>query len=268
MASNGSKFDFFTMIQYNTRMKKSILIFLILLLIATPLLVATASSDDSLLKKGDTGSEVYALQRRLNELGYLNYRPTGKFSDMTTQAVMKFQQLNSIPADGRISMATKQAIFAVDAIKNSSNPKFKKIIGKAYTGTNKDKGMLSSWEKINQIFQVGDEVLVTDYNTEIEFTLKRVGGVHNAQVVTVSDSDFDNYTEVFGGGETWEHRAVLVEINGTKYAASLFGMPTHTEPQSESGMNGYTILYFNSSNTDVYALTDDEHANAITRISA
>lgn len=231
------------------------------------MLLSAASSDADSLKKGDAGSEVYAVQRKLNELGYLNYRPTGKFSDMTTEAVRKFQQLNEIPSTGEVNTATKQAIFSSEAKRNSANPDFKKVIGRAYTGTNHGKGVLSAWENINKMFAVGDTVKVTDYNTEIDFKLKRIGGKNSAQVVTVSQEDYDKYTEIFGGGETWEHRAVLVTINGTEYAASLFGTPTHTEPQSESGMNGYTTLYFNNSKTDVHAIADEEHAVALTRIS-
>ncbi len=246
---------------------KKIVIFIVLILMTAPMLLSAASADSGSLKKGDTGSEVYAVQRKLNELGYLNYRPTGKFSDMTTEAVRKFQQLNELPATGEVNAATKQAMLANEAIRNSANAEFKKIIGRAYTGTNHSKGVLSAWENIDKMFPVGETVKITDYNTEIDFKVKRIGGKNSAQVVTVSQEDYDKYTEIFGGGETWEHRAVLVTINGTEYAASLFGTPTHTEPQSESGMNGYTILYFNNSKTDVHAIADEEHAVALTRIS-
>ncbi len=243
-------------------------VFLIVLVVISSVFILTASGTASIatLKSGDSGEEVYAVQSRLYDLGYLNYRPTGNFSDMTVQAVQKFQQLNDLTASGEIDQTTKQALFSGTAKRNASNPAFKVLSGPGYNGEIKRKGLLSSWETIDKIFPVGASAKITDYNSETTFNVKRVGGVNCAQVVTETEDDFDSYTYAFGG-ETWEHRAVLVSIDGTEYAASLFGMPTNTEALNTSGMNGYTILYFNNSRTDINSIGDEEHSIAITRVS-
>jgi peptidoglycan hydrolase-like protein with peptidoglycan-binding domain len=249
-------------------MKKKLVILLILICCMLPFLLSLTDGD-AILMQGDTGSEVYAIQRRLCELGYLNYRPTGKFSDMTTNAVFKFQQVNGIGADGQVGRSTSQALFSHDAKRNMANPQFKKRVGVGYTGEVNTKGVLSGWEVISQAYPVGSTATVRDYNTGKTFRMTRVGGNGCAQVKTETADDFDVYTEVFNG-ETWEHRTVLVSIGGTEYAASLFGMPTNHEVQAatdaaQTNMNGYTILYFNNSHTDVQGLADEEHTLAVLR---
>ncbi|MDL2237279.1 peptidoglycan-binding protein [Christensenellaceae bacterium OttesenSCG-928-K19] len=246
-------------------MKKHVLIFLVILLATLPLL-GTTSTESTVVQQGDAGSEVYAIQRRLCELGYLNYRPTGKFSDMTAQSVRQFQQINGISPDGQVGRATMQAIFSDSAVRNTPNPEFKRVFGITYTGEITEKGTLSAWETINSIYRTGDVITITDYNSGITFDMKRVGGINCAQIIPNTEEDYAAYQEIFRG-ETWEHRAVLANIKGANYAASLFGMPSGTETLNSSGMVGYTILYFNNSKTDIYEIADEEHLLAITGIS-
>jgi len=248
-------------------MKKRFITLLLIIFISLPFMMSLTGGD-AIIAKDDTGSEVYAIQRRLSDLGYLNYRPTGKFSDMTANAVRKFQQVNGIAADGQIGESTSQVLFSDSAKRNTANPQFKRIVGKAYTGEVTGKATLSGWETIDKIFPVGTTATIKDYNTGTTFSVKRVGGNNCAQVKTVTAEDFDVYNEVFGG-QTWEHRPVFVSIGGAEYAASLFGMPTNNEPSASSdNMNGYTTLYFNNSNTDVQGLPDEEHVISILQIGS
>ena len=246
-------------------MKKIILLSVILILLV-PLVLSATQSSSATLKNGDTGSEVYEVQRRLYDLGYLNYRPTAKFSDMTMFAVQKFQRISEISPTGEVDAATRIALFSPDAYKNTFNPEFKLISGIVSNGQISRKGLLSAWDTIDKFFTVGSTAEIVDYNSGITFNVKRVGGINSAHVITVSDTDYEKYLEAFGG-QTWEHRAVLVTINGSEYAASLFGMPTGTETLNASGMSGYTVLYFNDSKSDINAIADVEHAISITRIS-
>ena len=248
-------------------MKKRIFLCIIAIFLLVPLLIGTSSADSAVVKQGDTGSDVYAIQRRLNELGYLNYRPTGKFSDMTAQAVRQFQQINDIAPDGQVGRSTMQAIFSDTAKRNVINPEFKRIVGIPYSGEVTEKGALSAWETVDAIFRVGTKAQITDYNSGQTFGVTRVGGARCAQVVPETEEDYTVYSEVFRG-ETWEHRPVLVTINGVSYAASLFGQPTGTRAHNASGMLGYTILYFNNSRTDIFELADEEHILALTGIAA
>lgn len=218
------------------------------------------------ITRGKTGTEIYSIQERLIELGYLNYRATGKFSNMTSNAVRNFQQRNGLPADGQIGAETMRALFSEDAVRQGANPKFSSAVGRAYTGSVVQSAAASTWEAIDAQFPVGSQVTVTDYNTGETFAVVRTGGVNNAEVTAASVQDNDAFLHVFGG-YSWEHRPVLVEIGGTQYAGSLFGMPTGLEMAGSSGMSGSTFLYFNNARSDVFQLADEEHVLAITRVT-
>lgn len=62
------------------------------------------------LKKGDTGSAVRDLQRRLNDLGY-NITVDSWFGDQTYQAVIDFQKKNNITAIGEVGPRTNALLF-------------------------------------------------------------------------------------------------------------------------------------------------------------
>lgn len=246
---------------------KKILITAIILVLLTPA-AALSADDEPNYSKGDTGTEVYAIQQRLLDLGYLQYRPTGKYSDMTANAVKRFQQINGIEADGQVGTETNSALFSDNAKRNAVNPAVKRATGAQYSGEQTEPGVLSDWTAINELIPVNTIFTVTDFNSGISFNMQRIGGINYAQVKTVTPADYNAFLEVFGS-ESWDHRSVLVEYGDTKYAASLFGMPTNNEASASSdNMNGYTELFFNNSASDLYGIPDEEHNAAITRIAA
>lgn len=246
---------------------KKILILALVLISFIP--AATLAADEEpIYSKGDTGTEVYAIQQRLLDLGYLQYRPTGKYSDMTANAVKRFQQINGIDADGQVGAETNLALFSDDAKRNTFNPTVKRTSGAPYSGEQTEPGTLSDWSAINELLPVNTIFTVTDFNSGISFNMQRIGGINYAQVKTLSPADYNAFLEVFGA-ESWDHRSVLVEYGNVKYAASLFGMPTNNEASaSANNMNGYTELFFNNSASDLYGIPDEEHIAAIARIAA
>lgn len=245
-------------------MKKRLLALLLICSIV-PLVLAAADSGD-VVSHGQTGKDIYSIQVRLIELGYLNYRPTAKFSGMTTDAVRDFQRRNNLPPDGLIGAETMAVLFSDDAVRQGANPAFSSAVGRAYTGTIKEKGILSSWESISSVFPIGKEAKIIDYNTGDSFTVKRTGGINNAEVTAETKQDNDIFSYVFGG-YSWEHRPVLVEIDGIRYAGSLFGMPTRLSSGTNGGMSGSTFLYFNNARSNLFGMSDEEHSVAITGIA-
>ena len=71
---------------------------------------APAASESSLLKKGDKGDSVKALQQKLINLGYLTGSADGIFGEGTRSAVMAFQSANGLTADGQAGSATLAAL--------------------------------------------------------------------------------------------------------------------------------------------------------------
>ena len=65
---------------------------------------------------GDTGLNVYALQRRLTEMGYYKGDCTGNYSDLTVQAVTQFQLDSGMEGTGNADAATWAALYSDSAV--------------------------------------------------------------------------------------------------------------------------------------------------------
>ena len=64
------------------------------------------------VRAGTTGSEVVGIQRCLQRLGYFTGPVTGKFGNLTTSAVAKFQQANGLPPVGYVGFQTQRILQA------------------------------------------------------------------------------------------------------------------------------------------------------------
>ncbi|TVR38679.1 MAG: peptidoglycan-binding protein [Cryomorphaceae bacterium] len=69
-----------------------------------------------LLIQGSQGDEVLALQEILKEIGY-NIEPSGCYCARTTEAVLDFQRVTSIPVDGAVGDITWAFLLNVQALK-------------------------------------------------------------------------------------------------------------------------------------------------------
>ena len=65
---------------------------------------------------GSSGPDVYNVQTRLKALGYSVGALDGKFGKQTRAAVVAFQQLNGLAADGKVGAKTLTKLNAADAV--------------------------------------------------------------------------------------------------------------------------------------------------------
>lgn len=244
-------------------MKKIFTFFCIFLSFLTPVLVfaeGTVFSQGFPIKKNDTGIETVIIQRRLYDLGYVHFRPTGKYADMTVSGVKNFQSRNGLPVTGEVTYDTYMKLFTADVRRHGSNAAIPRIFGKGQIVSTKS-GELFDWKKIvSEAFPVGATATVTDYNTGLSYTVQRTGGTNHADVQTVDSASYNNLLTSFGGGVSWEKRAVIVEVGGMRIAGSIFGYPNHSSaPENSSSENSY-CLYFSGSKSDIGAgIPDAEH---------
>lgn len=82
--------------------------------VAAPTVVEPAASATrtGTLRRGDTGSEVLALQQRLDALGYWLGTPDGTFGGLTEQAVYALQGAAGLKRDGVVGTRTRAALDA------------------------------------------------------------------------------------------------------------------------------------------------------------
>lgn len=74
------------------------------------------SSSAATLRQGDEGVLVAALQQRLIDLGYLSSSVDSKFGPSTFNAVLLFQQVNGLTADGIAGAGTQTRLYSDSAL--------------------------------------------------------------------------------------------------------------------------------------------------------
>jgi cell wall-associated NlpC family hydrolase len=78
----------------------------------------TAFAAEPMLRIGSRGDAVTTLQNRLLTLGYMDYsNPTGYFGEVTRAAVVRYQRLNGLSADGIVGPATNGKLYSADAVR-------------------------------------------------------------------------------------------------------------------------------------------------------
>jgi len=75
----------------------------------------SGSASYSMLKSGDSGTNVQALQNRLEKLGYFDGVPAGNYGSITTAAVKRFQEQKGLNVTGTANNATQAALYADNA---------------------------------------------------------------------------------------------------------------------------------------------------------
>ena len=216
---------------------------------------------------GDRGERTVRIQQRLRDLGYLSYRPTGYFMNMTQKAVTAFQNNPSLMADGAgvVGSETMEYLF-------SSLAKRKTVAPESGGVRPKDNpypraGSLTEWAVVNAVLPENAQFTVVDTATSIRFTAVRVGGQGHMDIVTADGESYQNYLKIFSGKVSSNKRPVVVEYDDQRYAASLYGMPHGENTGVGGGMQGYTCLYFQGSLSNGLGIVDAEH-NANIQIAA
>ena len=69
------------------------------------------------IHSGEENAEVWRIQRRLRQLGYL-YKPDGEFGSLTERALKYFQKKNGLRESGVADQATQEKLFSSEAVKS------------------------------------------------------------------------------------------------------------------------------------------------------
>lgn len=246
-------------------MKKSLRILAIVLclcILPSGVFATTAepSQNSDIILTGSSGVIVYKIQHRLLDLDYFSFKATGSYGSMTRAAVIRFQEVNAVMADGAIGQETMNLLFSNNAKRNPIDAQVKIPIGPTTSSAPEKFGTLADWfTQVNEALSVGSSFLITDMQTGTKFRMARTGGTNHADMKASSQDAQASFLEVFGGVANWSKRPVTVLIGGTEVAASLQGMP--------HGEDGSVCLYFQNSTSDVFNLVDEEHRRIILRAS-
>ncbi|MEJ8554205.1 peptidoglycan-binding domain-containing protein [Tepidibacter sp. Z1-5] len=205
------------------------------------------------LKAGMRGESVVSLQKRLENLGYFNYKATGYFGNITKESVKKFQRDRNLYADG---IAGKNTIAELNKIKETITPVSRGVV----------ENTVSNWTwfgKITNIIPRGTTFKVIDVYTGKEFNAKRTYGTNHADTETLTKEDTRIMKELYGGKWSWDRRPIIVEVDGIKIPASMDGMPHGSDFISDNNMEGHFDIHFLLSKTHGSNRVEPNHQKAV-----
>lgn len=123
---------------------------------------------------------------------------------------------------------------------------------------------LDWWTEAQYIFTIGKKAKVTDLVTGKSFYIQRTIGANHADSETVSASD-TNVAKSIWGGFSWNTRAVILEVDGRKLAASMSFMPHEREYIANNGITGHFDVYFANSTRHADGKPDPLHQAQVER---
>lgn len=113
-------------------------------------------------------------------------------------------------------------------------------------------------------FHYWKKAKVTDLVTGKSFYIQRTIGANHADSETVSASD-TNVAKSIWGGFSWNTRAVILEVDGRKLAASMSFMPHEREYIANNGITGHFDVYFANSTRHADGKPDPLHQAQVER---
>lgn len=126
------------------------------------------------------------------------------------------------------------------------------------TVSSKHGELLDWWTEAQYVFAIGKTAKVTDLATGKSFNIKRTVGANHADSETVTQADTNTAKSIWGGF-SWKTRAVILEVDGRKLAASMSFMPHEREYVANNGITGHFDVYFSNSTRHVDGKPDPLH---------
>jgi LysM repeat protein len=126
---------------------------------------------------------------------------------------------------------------------------------------------LDWWTEAQYVFPINKVAEVTDFKTGKKFKIKRTIGANHADCEPLTVKDSAVIREVWGGVLSWKERAVIVEVDGRRLAASMSSMPHGIEYIADNNFDGHFDLHFKNSTRHVDGKVTAAHQEQI-RIAA
>lgn len=202
----------------------------------------------SVLSLGCECEAVRELQKRLNELGYLKESCiTGYFGELTEKAVMTFQTVNSLTADGLAGQATRKKLAS------GSAKEMPEVIEMDWFDT----------DVHSMVYKRGGTAKIIDCKTGVTINIRRVGGYNHMDVEPLKASDTAKLKKLYGGEWSWDRRAVILVVDGKYIAASINGMPHGAEISTSNNFDGQFCLHTTNSRTHGTDRVDSAHQKCV-----
>ena len=245
---------------------------------ATP--AASASSNTqvqaTLLKKGDSGAEVRAMQSRLVALGYLN-SADGVYGIATYNAVAAFQRKNGLTADGVAGTMTLNRLNSENAISSNGTLLLGNNTGSQQnTGNNTSAGFTppaaskvqyANWfTTVRAIAKKMPDVVIYDPESGLYFNLHMFSFGKHADSETPTATDTAVLNKIVGVNN-WTPKYVWVCFpDGQVYIGSIHSHGHEVDHTPNNDLEGHICLHFprvmsEAEQTGPYAVSHQKEIN-------
>ena len=226
---------------------------------ATPKPAATAAASTvtkinaTLLRRGDTGAAVKALQQRLVQLGYLT-TADGIYGPKTVNAVAAFQKQNGLTSDGVAGTMTLNRISSSSAVPasgiaglpgTSTNTNTNNSGSTAFVAPAASKVKYANWyDVIRPIARSMPDVVIYDPDSGLHFNLHMFSFGKHADSETPTAADTAILNRVVGVN-TWTPKYVWVIFpDGQVYIASIHSHGHEVDHTPNNDLEGHICLHF------------------------
>lgn len=123
------------------------------------------------------------------------------------------------------------------------------------------------WEQVKHTFGRMEYATVIDLETGERFHVQRRAGSRHADVQPLTRIDTQTIKKIYQGKWSWKRRAILVEVNGVYFAASMHGMPHGAGAIAGNDFPGHFCIHFFGSSTHKRKEPDPSHSLMIEKAS-
>jgi peptidoglycan hydrolase-like protein with peptidoglycan-binding domain len=207
----------------------------------------TAANTKITLKKGDSGSEVTKMQKRLRELGYISFAADGKFGSGTRTGVIAFQKANKLSADGVAGSGTLTLLYSSSAKAASAST----VSGSSSSASassapsNSQVKLLHFFDVVKVKYKAGATITVYDPASGLSWKLQFMSLGRHADSEPVTANDTAVMNKAFGNTTTWTPKAVLVKFpDGVWSMATMHNTPHLSSTIKDNNFAGHLCVHF------------------------
>jgi hypothetical protein len=125
----------------------------------------------------------------------------------------------------------------------------KKLAKKAALLRQRHYGRLTDWEEAKRALPRKSVFSITDVESGLTFRVQRRAGSDHADVQPLTKEDTRIMAQIYDRGWSWRRKAIIVETNGRRMAASMNGMPHGGDGIPDNGFSGHFCVHFLNSST-------------------
>ena len=235
-------------------MRKGIKTGLILLLLLILLTETVADRDIDLPSSGDRTEEITRVQKRLFDLGFYTYKPTGSFGSVTSRAIALFQGMIGDEQTGLLTRRQWDILFSEEAplrqfivtvpVKFKGQSEYFRVTGEAVP-----------WEKVKEQLEPGTAYTLVNCANADSCQVVFEGGTGHGEFTVAPGSVADYHIEQWlGRSNSFYKIACVLTIGDKNIACSI---------QWDGARR--LCVFFKGSTSHVAGLTDTEHETLINK---